>query len=130
MRTKHKNRILKLAAFLRTLPKVQFNLAIVAMESSECGTVACAAGWCPTVFPHTMKWVKNEDLAQTMSVRRRNPKHVKVHQGSSLRTVAAYLGMTNKQREKTFLPGQNYNTAEHVATRLEEIVSTNGKAFA
>lgn len=54
-------RLLKLAAFLETLPKHKFNLDIIVddnkvfseedLPSPHCGTTACAIGWCPNVFP-------------------------------------------------------------------------------
>ena len=46
----HKNRLLKLADFLDTLPRKQFDLTLV-LEERPCGTVGCAMGWTPTVFP-------------------------------------------------------------------------------
>lgn len=47
----------KLADFLDTLPRSHFDFSIVRKETrrptkaNTCGTVGCAIGWCPTVFP-------------------------------------------------------------------------------
>ena len=51
----HKNRLLKLATFLDTLPRAQFDFATV-FEKRECGTVGCAMGWTPAVFPRLVKY--------------------------------------------------------------------------
>lgn len=56
-----KRRLLKLAAFLRTLPRKQFDYSWWVTEVGEklqktgrpeigCGTVACALGWAPAVI--------------------------------------------------------------------------------
>lgn len=42
-------RLLKLADFLDKLPRKSFNFAKFA-EQTDCGTVACALGWCPVLF--------------------------------------------------------------------------------
>ena len=63
-------RLLKLAAFLETLPKHKFNLDIIVddnkvfgedgdelnLPGADCGTAACAIGWCPNVFPRNCEY--------------------------------------------------------------------------
>lgn len=44
-----KMRLLQLADFLLALPAEKFNFNIV---SNGCGSVGCAMGWTPVVFPH------------------------------------------------------------------------------
>lgn len=46
-----KERLLKLADFLDELPEKNFNFGTVRRVSYECGTVGCAVGWLPEVFP-------------------------------------------------------------------------------
>jgi hypothetical protein len=41
----------KLAKFLEELPPEEFDFDII-----KCGTVACAIGWTPRVFPRLVKW--------------------------------------------------------------------------
>jgi len=48
MQTLHKRRLLKLARFLDKLSPKKFDLNIF---SNDCGSVCCAIGWCPAVFP-------------------------------------------------------------------------------
>jgi hypothetical protein len=61
-------RLLKLAAFLEKLPRAKFDFSIIVDQSGlpmlealkagkhPCGTVACAMGWMPAVFPKYLKW--------------------------------------------------------------------------
>lgn len=52
-----KQRLLKLAAFLDKLPPKQFDLGTyVKSTENGCGTVCCAIGWCPKVFPAHWVW--------------------------------------------------------------------------
>jgi hypothetical protein len=48
MKAFHAKRLLKLADFLDALPRESFNLATWFRET-DCGTVACAAGWACTI---------------------------------------------------------------------------------
>lgn len=52
-------RLMKLSNFLATLPPEKFNYRSV---SNSCGTVACAMGWTPVVFPKliTFKYLKSQ----------------------------------------------------------------------
>jgi hypothetical protein len=64
----HARRLLKLADFLDELPRQKFDFATLVREDgkpvlealkagkTECGTVACAIGWTPAVFPRLAKW--------------------------------------------------------------------------
>lgn len=64
----HKKRLLKLADFLDKLPTQKFRFDVFAIEDGKpmlealeageanCGTVACAIGWMPAIFPRQIKW--------------------------------------------------------------------------
>jgi hypothetical protein len=51
-------RLRKLEAFLRELKLEQFDFVNVVSQwdSDDCGTVCCAMGWTPEVFPELVKW--------------------------------------------------------------------------
>lgn len=61
-------RLLKLAEFLDTMPREKFDFTIIAAQGGKpmraalragktrCGTVGCAIGWMPAVFPRHLKW--------------------------------------------------------------------------
>lgn len=73
MTKRHKERLLKLADFLETVPKKNFNLETFAesdkdesinsfikrFRKKECGTTGCALGWCTVVFPRKFKFEHN-----------------------------------------------------------------------
>lgn len=60
MKTYHKKRMRKLIAFLYALRPEQFNFTRVVSDVKRngvaCGTVCCAIGWTPAVFPKLVKW--------------------------------------------------------------------------
>ena len=58
-----KERLLALAAFLEALNPSQFNFgAWVTKSKNGCGTVCCAIGWCPVVFPDHFRWGSEEEV--------------------------------------------------------------------
>lgn len=66
MKTKlRKGRLYKLAAFLDSLSKRSFKFSRVVDRSNEdrdgniCGTVCCAVGWLPKLFPSHWEWISN-----------------------------------------------------------------------
>lgn len=74
-------RLLKLADFLDTLPRQKFNFDRIAEQSGKpmlaalltgktrCGTVACAIGWMPAVFPRHLKWSSADELRPDVHLR-------------------------------------------------------------
>lgn len=52
------DKLQKLADFLRTLEDEQFYFGSVVADADEdgCGTVCCAMGWAPAVFPKETHW--------------------------------------------------------------------------
>ena len=63
-------RLLRLAAFLDTLPREKFDFRrwISEKDSRGCGTVCCAIGWTPVVFPRLARYD-----ADGLSVRGQSP---------------------------------------------------------
>jgi hypothetical protein len=55
----HKRRMRKLIAFLRELPRDKFDYSnTVTQFKNNCGTVCCAIGWTPHLFPRIAVWRK------------------------------------------------------------------------
>lgn len=55
-------RLLKVATFLRTLKPKQFYFGKFVHSfdvKKECGTVCCAYGWLPKIFPRSWEWRNN-----------------------------------------------------------------------
>lgn len=67
-------RLLKLADFLDTLEPEKFNInSFVATMDRGCGSVCCALGWCPKVFPDDWVWVDGLDGARLKHSRKFGP---------------------------------------------------------
>lgn len=55
----NKERLLKLAEFLDELPPAKFDFCYVIGawdHATQCGSVCCAMGWTPRVFPELVQW--------------------------------------------------------------------------
>lgn len=51
------SRLKKLADFLENLPPEKFYFgSVIRAHENGCGTVACAMGWTPQVFPELVQW--------------------------------------------------------------------------
>lgn len=63
----HIKRLEKLAAFLDKLPRKKFDFSILVAERDEdgCGTICCAIGWIPAVFPKLITWREMRTLTIT-----------------------------------------------------------------
>lgn len=55
-------RLLQLASFLRKLPPERFDFSRVVRHETPCGTIGCAMGWTPAVFPELVEWTKDKYL--------------------------------------------------------------------
>lgn len=55
----HLKRLEKLADFLYNLPKEKFNFGTLMKKTNSegCGTVCCAIGWTPVVFPKLVEFI-------------------------------------------------------------------------
>lgn len=56
MNEEHKQRMMKLAEALEKLPDERFCFNKVVHHGTPCGTIACAIGWTPAVFPDLVEW--------------------------------------------------------------------------
>lgn len=59
MNTIERARFVKLVEFLEDLPIERFNFAQVVSafdDQKDCGTVCCAMGWTPRLFPDFVQW--------------------------------------------------------------------------
>lgn len=116
----HKNRLLKLAAFLDKLPKAKFNFGLLVNEAGKpmlealaagkhaCGSVACAIGWMPAVFPRQVKWDSKENPQGIELIVRR--------ESVPFRSAAQFFGISNDDARYLFNPGGS----EDQATELDD----------
>lgn len=116
------DRLLTLAAFLDNLPEEKFNFAIIAEERGKpmlealaaghtrCGTVACAIGWLPAVFPADFKWT--DAYYKSRSVTR---------DGSiDFSAAEEFFDLTVYQAEYLFMPGR-YNDDDEFVGNLNDL---------
>ena len=146
-------RLLKLAAFLRTVPRKHFNLDVIANNSNDiddgktncqiikrmkeigktnkkydCGAAACAIGWMPAAFPRQCKWSSNKDTWYSeinVVLRSSNKK--------DFAAAKEFFDICEKQADylfqPDFYPNSRYNSIspKTVAKRIEKFVKTNGQ---
>ena len=141
MERKFKDRLLKLAKFLRTLRgSKKFNLEVlvdnedfkedefVALpkpskkyanpKENFCGTAACAVGWCPVVFPKDCEYIL-DDLGAVSYVKDKNSSRL------DFSWAEHFFNLTYGEAEYLFMP-ENY-PYDHkgpvsVARRIEKFV--------
>src|SRR3990167_9354732 len=148
MKTIYKQRLLKLAAFLRKVPRKHFDLQVITnVETTDiygwnltldkilvqidslrkvgkkckrlnCKTAACAVGWCPSVFPRVFKW---NDNGSVVSVKDENEYDFLV--AERFFCLAEYSS-TYLFRPESYRPG--HRGPKSVAGRIEKLVKNNG----
>lgn len=152
MKQIHKDRLLKLADFLDTVPYEHFDLSVVTGDNTDlsdydsnmiqkklcklsknikqkgCGAVACAMGWCPAVFPRFVAWNKYGDLvpAKTSTYQK--------FDGNGWNALEEYFGIkTEKQSDYLFQTNtyryKERTKAKTVANRIREVVKNGFPKF-
>lgn len=124
-----KQRLLKLASFLKTLTPERFDIRHWQsrdFDKDNCNTAACAWGWCPVVFPEAKLFTSNtEDGIRTVSYAYEG------HLYYSFDGIEKFFGLTENQSIKLFCSlGYNVDhrkeiTPEVVAQKIEDFVASN-----
>lgn len=135
----NKKRLLKLAAFLRTLKPKQFDFGEWVSEArfeekqaTKCGTTCCAIGWCPSVFPRSWRW-------NVGRWGRLLPELKDASIGTASQDGQAFFGIDAGEFDYLFVPGDLTidaglslgfgATAKQVARRIERFVISNGETM-
>lgn len=95
----HIMRLEKLAAFLDKLPRKKFDFSdvVTAFDPEKyCGTVGCAIGWTPAVFPDLVEWGRN-CYGANVFLRA-------THRGGYNHVAENLFGVTYDESEKLFSP--------------------------
>lgn len=106
-------RLLKLAKFLEKLNPKNFNFEHIVAEISptgpkyskvNCGTVCCAVGWCPTVFPNTFEWIAEKADSTWGYTYRYTVGDKSLSSTSWEDIVEKFFGVYNSEIDALFLP--------------------------
>lgn len=130
--------LLKLADFLDTLPRQKFDFAVVAHQHGKpmraalkagktaCGTVACALGWTPAVWPRALRWHPHKSIV--LEIRFKDGMQL-----STFDTAALWFDITREATEYLFDPSVNSlwrATPKRVARHIRRWVRKQQKAAA
>lgn len=140
MTKRHKERLLKLAAFLRTVPNKFFNLEVLTAGGDgkdfdpcglkkldhKCGSVACAMGWCPIVFPRTFRY----NSAGGVEGKDENISIKSFFGLDKFEKLDVYGDLEESARDYLFMPQyypRDKRGPKSVAARIERFVKSDGK---
>jgi hypothetical protein len=99
-------RLEKLAQFLDQLPNYKFDFStVVSSSAGGCGTVCCAIGWLPAVFPDLVRWAPFDERSKHCDVFTIRGIGVA---DSHFDTAERVLGVTGIESSWLFTPGSNY----------------------
>lgn len=131
----NKKRLLTLAAALILVPPENFNMEVWANGDDDdtsvalckpgatpttCGTVACAAGWCPAVFPKDWKYKRTSYCNVGVELKRNGS-------GDTLRDAADYFDITCREAELLFTPSHLSDwfgiTPKKQASRIRQFIA-------
>lgn len=134
----HFKRLEKLATFLDQLPEQKFDFAKLAEEGNKpmldalaareesCGTVACAMGWTPALFPKLVMWGNKRDFKDRFG----NRDLVSKASGSSylFKITEELFGISVGEGRSLFLPGfysglGDNATAQEVAVKIRKFIA-------
>lgn len=146
MRQIHKDRLQKLANFLRTVKVSKFDLSDIVdidyhwsdgkaklnkqinslkePETPACGATACAVGYMPVVFPRSLEYeVDGYGFANIA------PKDKKYYKGG-WSYAQEFLGLDNITMDYLFQPTsyhKDHRGPKSVARRIEQLIKNDGK---
>lgn len=78
MKTFHAQRLMKLARFIHALPENKFGFASLVKgkdkprKELDCGSTACAIGWCPILWPKEVEYVNGARFGEDYAVLPKN----------------------------------------------------------
>lgn len=119
-------RLLKLASFLQKLKPEKFDIDRVVEEWDEkkhCGTVCCAAGWTPAVFPRLVEWYGDVQH----SIRFKGPDKSSTPQWPEVIAKLFDIPLETDNLIDKIFTGWGYDrvrpaTPKHVAAKIREVV--------
>lgn len=135
-----KNRLLKLANFLESIPPQQFNLSVIVeaevldkvpskktIKQKTCGTAGCAIGYCPVVF-RNVKYEKCDYLDYLDGDIVVKFPNCEVYD-TNFEGAEQFFGISAKQAEYLFMPDAYHPSKrgpKSVAARIRAFVNREG----
>jgi hypothetical protein len=134
-----KAKLLKLAAYLDNLSPKKFNIGSWVRECDEtknkCGTVACAFGWCPVIFPRSnVKWTKDKDWLGDIKYTNKNGTFYDMEAASEFFGIdyeyakQIFMGTSYPEYHQNgkdfYIKGSKGITPKRVARRIRHFVKT------
>jgi len=89
----------------------RFDLNALRYKSDDCGTVACAAGFLPEIFPR--HWKRNLELRHGSPAVEEDDWEVR---------LAQWLGLTSDETRSIILVHPGYSTRRQVAAQIRRVV--------
>ena len=143
----NKERLLKLADFLLTVPKAKFDFNVLAKQAKNgkpmkeafeageerCGTIGCALGWSPIPFPKELFWKPEryyevDTLSLTVCYTNSQGRTY-----SGFEMAEQFFDLTENEACFLFNPYASpldiSATAEEVSRQIREFVETDGANF-
>lgn len=137
-----KNRLLKLANFLESIPPQQFNLSVIVeaevldkvpskktIKQKTCGTAGCAIGYCPVVF-RGVKYKENDDVYDVTDIAVQFPvPDCSDGVDENFSGAEQFFGISGKQAEYLFMPDAYHPSKrgpKSVAARIKAFVNRDG----
>jgi hypothetical protein len=96
----NKDKLLKLADFLTNLKPSEFDFSEIVGEfdyDNNCGTVCCAIGWLPVVFPEEAVWVDELSITSTL-----------ISNNGAFNTTQSIFEITEEESVGLFEPNAQY----------------------
>lgn len=112
MKKLHAQRLMKLANFLLTVPDEMFGFATIVKgqktprKEMDCGSTACALGWCPVLWPKLVRYQPASGLSSyDVHPRKEQPMaHMSYFNGSA----KLLFGLSNAEAIALFVAGHQY----------------------
>jgi hypothetical protein len=119
----NKERLLTIATFLDNLPPEKFNFdRYVTKHENGCGTVCCAIGWFPQIFPEIWIW---KPIGRNIL----HPGTFRLEKSFST-TLEEFLDLSIFQLQRLFYPNRFLPpdiTPNQLATQIRSFVESGGK---
>ena len=112
MKKLHAKRLMKLAHFLLTVPDEMFGFATIVKgektprKEMDCGSTACALGWCPVLWPKLVRYERAYGLSSyDVHPRKEDPTAFMSYFNG---TANLLFGLTNTEPIGLFVAGHQY----------------------